>query len=358
MSDTIKLAEYLFTRLKKLGIGAVHGVPGDYNLDLLDYVESSGLLWVGNANELNAGYAADGYARIKGAGALITTYGVGELSAINAMACAYTEHAAVVHIMGTPSRTCQDERLVVHHTLGHGDYRHFSQMHSHVTVAQTNLVDPRTSPGQIDGVLRQCILHSRPVYIEIPMDMVDVLVPAETLRSQISIAEPLPEPAHESMLAKVLERMYAAKRPLILVDSDLRALGLLDTVQDLVLKTKWPTFTTISGKGLIDMTLSNVHGIYRGSYADESVKRFVDGADLVLCFGPHFSSTNSHNWSALPKSEISVLFTQPGIKIGHELFRDIPAKYAAAQLLQRLDVSELATYETHLEVPRDSPLSF
>lgn len=76
MPETIKLAEYLFTRLKQLGVGAVHGVPGDYNLTLLDYVEPSGLQWVGNCNELNAAYAADGYARINGLGALITTFGV------------------------------------------------------------------------------------------------------------------------------------------------------------------------------------------------------------------------------------------------------------------------------------------
>jgi pyruvate decarboxylase len=101
---TIKLAEYLLTRLHQLGVRSMHGVPGDYNLRLLDEVEDFGMHWVGNCNELNAGYAADGYARINGLGALITTFGVGELSAINAITGAFAERVPVVQVVGTPAR--------------------------------------------------------------------------------------------------------------------------------------------------------------------------------------------------------------------------------------------------------------
>ena len=358
MSRTVKLAEYLFARLKQLGVGSVHGVPGDYNLTLLDFVEPAGLLWVGNTNELNAGYAADGYARMKGIGALATTYGVGELSVINAVAGAYTERAAVVHIVGTPARESQDSRLMIHHTLGDGDYRHFSQMHSHVTVAQINLVDPRVAPEQIDEVLKQCILQSRPVYIEVPADMVTVAVLADRLSFEIQIPEAVPNPGHDLTLANVLQRIHSAKQPLILVDGETRPLGLADLVQRLIVATKWPTFTTTSGKGLIDMTMPNVHGIYRGSYADPKTKNFMHGSDLVLCFGPHFSSTNSYNWSAVPKADITICFTQAGIKIGNELFRDISARYAVSWLLRRLDLSKVKTYSTELDLPRDHLLSF
>lgn len=86
LKDPVDVATYLFTRLKQIGIDSVHGVPGDFNLVALDYLEPAGLDWVGNCNELNAGYAADGYARIKGMSALVTTFGVGELSLLNAIA--------------------------------------------------------------------------------------------------------------------------------------------------------------------------------------------------------------------------------------------------------------------------------
>ncbi|KAJ9661682.1 hypothetical protein H2198_001858 [Neophaeococcomyces mojaviensis] len=357
-SETVKLAEYLFTRLKQLGVEAIHGVPGDYNLHLLDFVEPAGLLWVGNANELNAGYAADGYARIKGVGALITTYGVGELSAVNSIACAYTERAALVHIVGTPPRASQESRLNIHHTLGDGDYRHFAQMSSHVVAAQTNLVDPVTCAEQIDAILKQCIVHSRPVYIEVPMDMVAVPVLADRLRSEVSVIEPPRSPNHDAALTKVLERIYAAKQPLILVDGEARALGLIDGIHQLINSTKWPTFTTGFGKSLVDESLPNVHGVYNGGYADPAIKTFMDGADLIVCFGPHFSSTNSYQWSAIPKTDITICFTWSGIKVGNETFRDVLAKSALSQLLQQLDSSKFKTYSTDLSLPRSQILPF
>ena len=90
MSDGYTVGDYLISRLTEIGIAHVFGVPGDYNLAFLDHIVSSPeLAWVGNANELNAAYAADGYARVTGAGALLTTYGVGELSAINGLAGSY-----------------------------------------------------------------------------------------------------------------------------------------------------------------------------------------------------------------------------------------------------------------------------
>ena len=79
-------AEYLVKKLEELGINDFFGLPGDYNFEILYAIEENqNVNWHGCTNELNAGYAADGYAREKGYGALVTTYGVGELSAINAI---------------------------------------------------------------------------------------------------------------------------------------------------------------------------------------------------------------------------------------------------------------------------------
>jgi pyruvate decarboxylase len=52
---TVSVAQYLFARIKEVGVRSVHGVPGDYNLVSLDYVAKAGLRWIGNCNELNAG---------------------------------------------------------------------------------------------------------------------------------------------------------------------------------------------------------------------------------------------------------------------------------------------------------------
>lgn len=134
------VSTYLLDRLSELGIEHIFGVPGDYNLAFLDdVVAHEKLEWVGNCNELNAAYLADGYARIKGIAALITTFGVGELSAINGVAGSYAENVPVIKITGTPPTTVMENGALVHHTLGDGKFDHFSNMYREITVAQTNL---------------------------------------------------------------------------------------------------------------------------------------------------------------------------------------------------------------------------
>ncbi|KAI1826658.1 thiamine diphosphate-binding protein [Xylaria intraflava] len=355
MSETIPLADYLFARLRQLGIGAVHGVPGDFNLTLLDHVVPAGLQWVGNANELNAGYAADGYARIKGVGALITTFGVGELSAINAIAGAYAERAAVVHIVGTPDRPTQSERRTVHHTFNDGEFGRFAQMAVPVTVAQVDLKDPRTSPEQIDHALTQCLLHSRPVYIQVPVDMVSVLVSQERLQNKIRLPQTDPSPYSAAVVSSILSRIYEAKQPAILVDGETRSLGITDLVQNFVEITGWPSWVTGFGWGLLDETMPNVHGIYWGRFDEPAVSKFVSDSDLVVCFGPHFSTTNSYMGSSIPKNETTIFISFDGIRIGGQLFRDISASFAIAQVLEQLDRSKIPAYTPPESISRFRP---
>lgn len=355
MSASINLAEYLFTRLRQLGVGAVHGVPGDYNLELLDYVKPTGLVWVGNANELNAAYAADGYARIKGIGALVTTFGVGELSAVNAIAGSYTEFAPVVHIVGTPPRPSQDARLLVHHTFADGEYGRFAQMNSHVTVAQTSLWDPQTSAQQIDAVLRECILHSRPVYIQVPADLVTASLPSDRLKTPIStsVDEPAAHPAWDSALSTILDRIHTAKKAVIIADGECRPLRIIDQVQTIIDTTKWPTWTTAFGKGLFDETRTNFHGVYTGKFDEDIVQETINQADLVLFFGPHLSSTNTYGFTAIPSSQITIFIKKNQVEIGSETFRDVPATFIASRLAQSIDLGKITRNEPDPQLPRD-----
>ncbi|KXL47008.1 hypothetical protein M433DRAFT_133703 [Acidomyces richmondensis BFW] len=348
MGQTVKLAEYLFTRLRQLQVDSIFGIPGDYNLQLLDYVEPQGLHWVGNCNELNAGYAADAYSRIKGLAALITTYGVGELSAINAIAGAYAERAPVVHIVGTPARQLQESRALIHHTLADGEYRHFADMARHVTVAQANLIDPLDCPQLIDRVIQQCLIHSRPVYIEVPADMVTVAVSAERLTSKIGLPEAITSRDEGAALSYVLERIYSSKRPAILVDGESRGFGILDEIQQLIKGSGWPTWTTVFGKSLVDETQSNVHGIWRGpSWSSVTEKEYFASADLIMCFGPHFSSTNSYSYSSIPRPESSVLFKSTTICANEKTFFDLHPKHFLQKLLGRLDTSKMPKVEPY-----------
>lgn len=136
------------------------GVPGDYNLQFLDHViDHPTLRWVGCANELNAAYAADGYARMSGAGALLTTFGVGELSAINGIAGSYAEYVPVLHIVGAPCSAAQQRGELMHHTLGDGDFRHFYRMSQAISAASAILMN-RTPVSKLTAYWVKCLPHA------------------------------------------------------------------------------------------------------------------------------------------------------------------------------------------------------
>jgi len=169
-SSEITVAEYLLTRLKEIGVDHLFGVPGDFVLGFFNQVLKSDLKYVGTCNELSAAYAADGYARVRGIGAFSSTYGVGELSAINGVAGAFAERVPVVVITGSPAMINFRTRPLLHHTLG--DYQFPLRMYEKITVASTQLVSAETAPAEIDRVLSACLSHQQPVYISLPSDVV------------------------------------------------------------------------------------------------------------------------------------------------------------------------------------------
>jgi pyruvate decarboxylase len=353
--DTIALADYIFARLHQLGIRSIFGVPGDYNLRLLDFVEPAGLHWVGNCNELNAAYAADAYARIHGTSAMITTFGPGELSAVNGIAGAYAEKAPIISIVGSPARATQEARTNVHHTFADGEFNRFAAMHTHVTVAQTNLLDPRTAPEQFDVTVQQALIHSRPVYILLPADMADVKVSAAGLKSRISLPA-ISYGGNESKISsRIIERMHSAKKPFIFVDGESRCLDVVNEINELVKTTGWPVWTSPFGKGLVDEHLESFQGIYNADLGSESAKSYFESADLALVFGPHFSSTNTALFSTVPKQAVSISFSERHVKIGAEIIRDVSNKKLVTELLQQLDNSKISKLEGLSKLDRTTP---
>ena len=170
------VAGYLLTRLAEAGVRSVFGVPGDYNLPVLDAIAARpDLAWIGTATEQGAGYAADSYARQRGLGTLVTTFGVGELSALNAIAGAYAESVPVVHIVGTPALAARQSAATLHHNLRGRDYGRFARMAAEVTAAQADL-RPATAPEEIDRVLATALRTSRPVYLTLPADVAAIPV--------------------------------------------------------------------------------------------------------------------------------------------------------------------------------------
>ncbi|KAI4226718.1 MAG: hypothetical protein L6R36_002973 [Xanthoria steineri] len=294
LKDPVDVADYLFRRLHEVGVRGVHGVPGDYNLVALDYVPRAGLNWVGNVNELNAGYAADGYARIKGISAVVTTFGVGELSLLNAIAGAYSEFVPIVHIVGTPSTLSQKDGMLLHHTLGNGNFEVFSEMSKNISCAMAKLNDPHEAATLIDNAIRECWVQSRPVYITLPTDMVQKKVEGERLKKPLDLNHPPNQSEKEDYVVDVvLKYLHAAKNPVILVDACAQRHRVLDEVHALIEKSNLPTFVAPMGKGAVDETLPNYGGVYAGDGSNEGVRDRVESSDLILSIGAIKSDFNT-----------------------------------------------------------------
>ncbi|KAF4491061.1 Pyruvate decarboxylase [Colletotrichum fructicola Nara gc5] len=198
-------------------------------------------------------------------------------------------------------------------------------------------------------------------YIQIPVDLVAVNISSARLQTPLSssAADVNSSPERKAVLTKILERIYSAKRPVIIADGECRPFGIVSDVQALIDTTGWPTWTTNFGKGLFDETRSNFHGIYRGEFSDQSVKETIDRADLVLFFGPHLSSSNTYGFTAFPTSKVAIFIKATQVELGTDIFRDVPASYVASGLLHHIDVNKIAKYEPYPLLPRDSllPLS-
>ncbi|PYH41091.1 alpha-keto acid decarboxylase family protein [Aspergillus saccharolyticus JOP 1030-1] len=307
---TVSVAQYLFARLREIGIRSVHGVPGDYNLLSLDYVSKAGLRWIGNCNELNAGYAADGYARVHGISALMTVAGVGELSAANAIAGAYAEYIPILHIVGQPSLRSQRQRKLLHHSLGDGDFERLGQMTQGTLSKSVQLRCAKQAPGMIDSAITHCWRSSRPVSIVLPVDMVREAVSEEGLLRPLDVHGSAEQKgvAEERVADAVLAALRTAKRPVLLVGGYNVRFTKQREVVELAEAFGLPVFLSASGRGIIDEEHPCFHGLYLGDCSDLYTAQTVRSADLIISVGNIHSDLNvaSASWEFDPRKMIEI----------------------------------------------------
>ncbi len=313
-SKKIDLGIYLFTRIKQLGITSIFGVPGDFNLQLLDYVyKVPDLKWVGCCNELNAAYAADGFGRITGLpGILITTYGVGETSALNGIAGAYAEQSPILHIVGMTARPFQDKKVLIHHvipSIGRGlpDHSAYIDMSEKIRVAHGLIWDEENAPDIIDDVIVKTWQQSRPGYIHIPIDMANAQVDASNLDTPLKLEIKNNDiKLEDEIVDSILNEIKCSKNPVILADTLAERHRAKDLVRKLVSITKFHSYTTLLGKGIIDETDPNYIGTYIGNLSlDGIVKDIEVDSDLVIDIGSLPSDSNTGAFSrSIPENKL------------------------------------------------------
>jgi len=358
----MEIGEFLNLRLKQMGIQHLFGVPGDFNLSYLEQVEADTQLeFIGNCNELNAAYAADGYARINGFAALATTYGVGDLSAINGIAGAYAENVPMVHISGIPPLHVVQKGILVHHTLVDGNYDNIMNCMKEFTVAQTRLT-PANAASEIDRVLRQCFIERRPVHIQLASDITHVKIEVDTRPLELHYPAVEPELLH-SVVDQLCGILAKAKSPALLVDNEAAVFGVTSLLHDLSHKCSIPFASMNTAKNIMDEGSPRYIGTYVGGASQPHVKNAIEQSDCLIGVGVRFTDVGSAVFTQQIATENYIeikpyglnIFGQdiPGIAIGQllaELHKKVAPRKAPQPVLNHQPVQAI-------EVPEQQKLS-
>lgn len=300
-----------------------------------------------------AAYAADGYARTKRTVAsLVTTFGVGELSALNGVAGAFSEQLPVVHVVGTPSTTAQGSHALLHHTLGDGRFEAFERMSANISAATARLAElqPQESTREIDRVLTICVRQARPVYIALPTDRVHTLVDASALATPLDVASPPNDAEVEAdVLKEIVSRVRAAKDPIILVDACAIRHHVVSETHDLVDKSGLPVFSSPMGKTAVDEDHQQYGGIYVGDISDPALKERVHNADCVLSVGALLSDFNTGNFSYRTPRAATIELHSTHTQIGYAQYPGIAMKSLLPKVADALAVDQKKRLEATLK---------
>lgn len=282
MAMTRTIGSVLIDRLYQLGVQHIFGIPGDYVLDLYKLIEHSPIRHVGTTREDAAGYAADAYARLRGIGAACVTYCVGGLNMVNAIACAYAERSPVVLLTGSPGLSERVHNPYLHHMVR--DFFTQKEVFEKMTVAAVVLDDPYTAEREMERAFAALLRYKRPIYLEVPRDLVHAPLPASTHPTCVE-AVPSDPATLEEAVAEIKAMLESAKRPVILAGAEVGRFGLQDELVHLVERLQIPIATTLLGKSVIREDHPLYVGVYGGLIGRDEVQQFVNDSDCLLILG-------------------------------------------------------------------------
>ena len=294
----VTVADYLVKKLKFLGIKNVFGLPGDYNFNILDaIIKDDEINWVNSTNELNASYSSDGYARINGYGAVVTTYGVGELSAINGIAGSMAENVPVIHIAGVPKTSFIEKNIIVHHNFSNPNYYLFENAYKNV-VETTAYLNFENAKKEIDRVFNVFVNEKKPVYIAIPVDVCEFLIDDDGF-DKIEYKKS-DEKALNETVSEIISLIEKAKNPIIFFDYLCKRYNLKNEIKEFINKTNMKFGTFLMGKGIIDETNPNFTGVNGGNLSS-FVQNEIKKSDLIITAGYLNADLNTGGFSAFEK---------------------------------------------------------
>lgn len=319
MNQPKKIGEYLIDRLYDLGARHIFGVPGDYVLGFYKQLDQSPLQVINTCDEQGAGFAADAYARIRGIGVVCVTYCVGGLKIANTTAEAFAEKSPVIVIAGAPGVKERAKNPLLHHKVREFDtqFKVFEQL----TIASTVLEDADTAFSEIDRVLAAALRYKRPVYIEIPRDMVNVIGTDSHKNLKFEDGSD-PDVLRES-LEEAVQMINNARRPVIIAGIELHRFGLQDKLVEFIGKTNIPVASTLLSKSVIAEKHPLYLGVYEGAMGHEDVRQYVESSDCLILLGALMSDVDLGIYTAQLDQAKSIYVTSEKTAIRFHTYENI-----------------------------------
>ena len=347
----MNITESLLHALKAHGATRIFGIPGDFALPFFRIIEESAILPLHTlSHEPSLGFAADAAARINcGLGVAAVTYGAGALNMVNAVASAFAEKSPVVVLSGGPGKGEASSGLLLHHQVKTLDSQR--QIFEQITCDQIVLDDATRAPADIARVLANCLRQSRPVYIELPRDMVGV----ECLPVQ-----PLPAPAIDTdkldaCVDEILGRLAKATAPVLMVGVEVRRFKLEAKVAELSRRLGLPVVTTFMGRGLLAEADAPLVGTYMGVAGLPEVTALVETSDALLMLGVIVCDTNFAVSEKKIDMRKAILAFDAQLTMGHHSYANVSLASLIDHLLARVGATEKHFTVRRQDYPRGMP---
>ncbi|MFH1874067.1 MAG: thiamine pyrophosphate-binding protein [Pseudomonadota bacterium] len=336
MPNKVTLGSYLATRLEQVGVRHYFAIPGDYNLALLDeFLKHPKMQMISCCNELNAGYAADGYARANGVSALIVTYSVGGLSAINAVAGAYAEDLPMIVISGAPNTNSENENQLLHHTLAEVNYTYVRDMFRPITADAVIVHHLADAPVQIDQAIETALRTKKPVYLEIACNIPALEVSAPCKR-EFNHALASDKVALNDAVEHAASFLNKATKPVLVAGPKLRSWGGINAFQKLAHSSGYPVATMPNAKGFYSEEDSHYIGTYWGPVSSPGCGAVVESSDAYLFAGPIFTDYTTTGNSTLIDPNKLIYAGHRSVKVAGQTYDDVTMPDFLAALAKKI----------------------
>lgn len=342
-SNTVRIGNYLIEQLYSHGIRHVFGVPGDFILGFFNQLMDSKIQVINTCDEQGAGFAADAYARINGLGVVCVTYCVGGLKVVNPTAEAFAEKSPLVIISGSPGIKERKKDPLLHHKVKNFDTQF--KVFEEITVASVLINNPQTASQEIDRILNAALTYKRPVYIELPRDMVSVDIFLDPIQNNtVAQVDQYQEKSDPIILMEALnetiDMINSSIRPVIVAGVEIQRFGLQNELLNLVEKLKIPVSSTILSKSVISELHPLYLGVYEGALGHDSVREYVESSDCLILLGALMTDIDLGGFTAKIDQKRTIYINSDKFSVRYHNYEEISLKDFIDKLIESNDIKQ------------------